>query len=160
MWYIIYNGQQVGPLEKDQLVNYNLNPDSMVWCEGMADWVPASQVPALAEYFQPIYGRRDYYRRDYYRRESYGGRRDKYVPRGSEKSKIAAGLLAIFFGPLGVQYFYLGKVGGGFLTILLSIVTCGAWEIITLIQGILMICMSDEEFDRKYVYNDKTFPLF
>ena len=34
-YYIIYNGQQHGPLEKEQLKGYNLNYDSDVWAEGM-----------------------------------------------------------------------------------------------------------------------------
>ena len=68
--------------------------------------------------------------------------------------------MAILFGWLGIQYFICGKVGGGLLTILLTLVTCGIWEIITFIQGILMLCMSDQEFYAKYVDNDKTFPLF
>ena len=71
-----------------------------------------------------------------------------------------AALLAIFLGYLGVQYFYLGKTQGGILTIVLSLVTCGVWELITLIQGILMLCMTNEEFRRKYVTTTSTFPLF
>ena len=76
------------------------------------------------------------------------------------KSRGVAALLAIFLGGLGVQYFYLGKVTGGLLTILLTIVTCGLWEVLTLIQGILMFCMSNEDFRRKYVLSTSTLPLF
>ncbi|MDE6235019.1 MAG: GYF domain-containing protein [Muribaculaceae bacterium] len=166
MWYIIYNGQQVGPLQKEQLPNYNLTPESMVWCEGMSNWQPAGTIAALADLLTPqSYGNQTYGTQssDYpnnipYGQQPYYGGQNYPAPSG--KSKVAAGVLAILLGGLGVQYFYLGKVGGGFLTILLSLVTCGAWEIITLIQGILMLCMSDEEFDRKFVYTKKTFPLF
>ena len=86
---------------------------------------------------------------------------DAFSPSGPEgKSRGVAGLLAILIGALGVHYFYLGKVGGGLLTILLCIVTCGLWGVIPLIQGILMLCMTNEEFERKYVTNPSTFPLF
>jgi len=86
---------------------------------------------------------------------------DAFSPSGPEgKSRGVAGLLAILIGTLGVHYFYLGKVGGGILTIILSFVTCGLWGIIVLIQGILMLCMTNEEFERKYVTNSSTFPLF
>ena len=78
----------------------------------------------------------------------------------SGKNKTTAGILAMLLGGLGIQYFYLGKVGGGFITILLTIVTCGIWEILTFVQGILMLTMSQQEFDRKYVNNQSTFPLF
>lgn len=86
---------------------------------------------------------------------------DAFSPSGPEgKSRGVAGLLAILVGCLGVQYFYLGKTGGGLLTILLSLVTCGIWSIICFIQGILMLCMTNEEFERKFVTNPSSFPLF
>lgn len=78
----------------------------------------------------------------------------------SGKSRGVAGLLAIFLGGLGIHYFYCGKGGGGAICILLTIVTCGAWSILTLIQGIMMLTMSCEDFERKYVYSQSTFPLF
>ncbi|MDE5940932.1 MAG: TM2 domain-containing protein [Muribaculaceae bacterium] len=83
---------------------------------------------------------------------------DSYGPEG--KSRGVAGLLAIFLGGLGVQYFYLGKTTAGIITIILSFISCGIWQIITLIQGILMLCMSNAEFYRKYVQTNSTFPLF
>lgn len=83
---------------------------------------------------------------------------DSCGPEG--KSRGVAALLAIFLGCFGVQYFYLGKTSGGVITILLSLVTCGAWEIVTLIQGVLMLCMTNTEFRRKYVLTQSSFPLF
>ena len=68
--------------------------------------------------------------------------------------------MAILLGGLGIQYFYLGKTGAGFLTIILTFCSCGIWQILTLVQGILMLTMSQEEFDRKYVYSNTTLPLF
>lgn len=44
----MYNGQQMGPMPAEQLRNYGLNPQSMVWGEGMPNWVAASTVPELA----------------------------------------------------------------------------------------------------------------
>lgn len=76
------------------------------------------------------------------------------------KSRGVAALLAILLGTLGVHYFYLNKIPAGFITIILSVVTCGAWGIITLIQGILMFCMTNQAFREKYVLTTKTFPLF
>lgn len=92
---------------------------------------------------------------------SYYPSNDAFAPSGPEgKSRGVAGLLAILIGTLGVHYFYLGKVGGGLLTILLCLVTCGLWSVVTLIQGILMLCMTNEEFEHKYVTNPSAFPLF
>ena len=62
------------------------------------------------------------------------------------KSKIAAGLLAIFLGTLGVHNFYLGYTGKAVIQLLLTILTCGVGAIITsiwsIIEGILIFAGS------------------
>ncbi|MDE6157199.1 MAG: NINE protein [Muribaculaceae bacterium] len=83
---------------------------------------------------------------------------DSCGPEG--KSRGVAALLALLLGGLGVQYFYLGKGTAGIICIVLTLVTCGCWQIITLIQGILMFCMTNAQFRQKYVTNPATFPLF
>lgn len=84
-----------------------------------------------------------------------------FEPCGPEgKIRGVAALLAIFLGGLGVQYFYLNKVGAGFLSILLAFVTGGIWQIVTIIQGVLMLCMSNDSFREKYVETRSSFPLF
>ena len=140
-WFIVYNGQQVGTLTKYELINYGLSPDSSVWCQGMPDWRPAGVIPELADAIGM----------------SPAG---SMPPPPPAKSKIVAGILAIFLGFLGVQYFYIGKTVGGIISIVLTLVTCGLWEIIPFIQGILMLVMSDDEFNRKYLYAQSQFPLF
>lgn len=85
---------------------------------------------------------------------------NNYYPH-SDKSKVVAGILAILIGSLGIQYFYLGKIMAGFLSILLTIVTCGTiWPILTFVQGIYMLTLTDQEFEAKYVYTNSSFPLF
>lgn len=49
MYYIMYNNQQMGPMPKEQLRNYGLNPQSMIWAEGMPNWAAAFTVPEIAE---------------------------------------------------------------------------------------------------------------
>ena len=78
----------------------------------------------------------------------------------SGKSRGVAALLAIFIGSLGIHYFYLGKNTAGIIAIIVSLVTCGLFGIIWLIQGILMFTMSQADFERKYVYSTSSFPLF
>ncbi|MBR1712158.1 MAG: DUF4234 domain-containing protein [Alloprevotella sp.] len=78
----------------------------------------------------------------------------------SGKSRGVAALLAILLGGLGVHFFYLGKVGGGIVCILLSLVTCGIWPILMLVQGVVMLTMKQDDFERKYVYSDSFMPLF
>lgn len=116
------------------------------FCGSMLDG--SSQTP-------PPFGRSMSHESDYYERNNAFDSEPV-----SGKSRGVAALLAIFLGGLGVQYFYLGKTTGGLLTILLTIVTCGIWEIITLIQGILMLCMDNRTFCQKYVNSTSTMPLF
>ena len=46
-YYIAENGQQAGPFEPNELLSHGLTVNSLVWCEGMANWTSASQVPEL-----------------------------------------------------------------------------------------------------------------
>lgn len=52
-FFIIQNNQNFGPMPANQLVQYGLGPDSLVWAEGMANWTPANQVPELAQFLTP-----------------------------------------------------------------------------------------------------------
>lgn len=161
-WYILYNGQQVGPMEQDQLVAYDLNPNSQVWTEGMAQWAAAYTIPDLMTLINE-----NRQNRGMANPQNPGcppmangmNNYNNYVS-NSGKDKTTAGILALLLGSLGIQYFYVGKVGGGFINIALVIVTCGIWSIIDFVQGILMLTMSQEDFDRKYVYNNSAFPIF
>lgn len=59
MYYIIINDQQQGPFAKEELLSRGLTPQTMVWCQGMPDWMPASSVHDLNDLFarpqQPQY---------------------------------------------------------------------------------------------------------
>jgi TM2 domain-containing membrane protein YozV len=64
------------------------------------------------------------------------------------KSKLAAALFGIFLGSFGIHKFYLGRVGWG----ILYLVFC--WTAVPgvagIIEGILLIVMSDADFNAKY----------
>ena len=60
------------------------------------------------------------------------------------KNRVTAGLLAILLGGLGIHKFYLGKTGTGILYLLFF--WTGIPAIIGLIEGIIMLTQSDEEF--------------
>lgn len=85
---------------------------------------------------------------------------------GGSKNKIAAGLLAIFLGGLGIHKFYLGftlpglvflltNTFGLILTIWMLCIPNFALGIIALIEGIIYLTKSDEEFERLYVVERK-----
>lgn len=63
------------------------------------------------------------------------------------KSKVAAGILAILFGGLGIHKFYLGKIGMG----ILYLVFCWTYipAIVGFIEGIVYLCSNDENFQLK-----------
>lgn len=77
-----------------------------------------------------------------------------------ESKKTLCGILAIIIGGLGLQYFLIGKTTAGILTIVITLVTCGLWSTIMLAQGIVILCMSESDWERKFVNSTKTFPLF
>lgn len=67
-----------------------------------------------------------------------------------ENKKILAGILAIVIGSLGVHKFILGYTQEGIIQIVITIVTCGIGGIIPLIEGIIYLTKSDEEFYQTY----------
>ena len=48
-YFMIIDGQQRGPFQRDMLVMQGLRPDTYVWREGMPNWAPASTMPELAD---------------------------------------------------------------------------------------------------------------
>lgn len=75
-------------------------------------------------------------------------------------SKIAAGICGILLGSLGVHKFILGYTTAGLIMLLATILTCGlavpVTHLIGLIEGIIYLTKSDEEFVRTYVINQRT----
>lgn len=63
------------------------------------------------------------------------------------KSKVVAGLLGILLGGIGVHKFYMGKIGMGILYLLFC--WTGIPSVIGLIEGIIYLCSSDENFQLK-----------
>lgn len=80
-------------------------------------------------------------------------------PAVGTKDHIAAGLLAIFLGPLGIHKFYLGYNTAGFIMLAVAIIggivtfTVAWWAmwIIAIIEGILYLTKSQSEFEQMYV---------
>lgn len=54
-----------------------------------------------------------------------------------QKSRIAAGILAILLGAYGIHSFYLGNTSRGLMQLLISLLTCGIGAIVMEIWGIL-----------------------
>lgn len=80
-------------------------------------------------------------------------------PAGADK-KIPAGICGILLGALGIHKFILGYTTPGVIMLLVTILTLGfggfIMGIIGLIEGILYLTKSDEEFVATYVTGRKS----
>jgi TM2 domain-containing membrane protein YozV len=80
-----------------------------------------------------------------------------------ESKRVLAGILAIVLGGLGIHKFVLGYTKEGIMmligTFVLGVLTCGIaiWvvSVIGLIEGIIYLTKSDEEFVYIYQTNER-----
>lgn len=144
------DGKQYGPISADQLRQWiregRANGQSQVQSADGGSWAPLGSLPefatALATPAAPP--------------PVSGNRADK---------KLAAGLCGILLGAFGVHKFILGYNGAGGLMLGLTVgafaltfLTCGitvflipVMNIIGIIEGIIYLTKTDEEFVRTYV---------
>ena len=74
---------------------------------------------------------------------------------GADK-KVLAGVLGILLGGFGVHRFVLGDTSGGLIRLGISVVTCFTiGPLIGLVEGIIYLTKSDEEFVATYIDGDK-----
>mgnify|MGYP000492366059 CR=1 FL=1 len=80
-------------------------------------------------------------------------------PHNLESKRVIAGILGILLSPLGIHKFVLGYQKEGLIMLLVSVLTCGIgagiMSIIGLIEGIIYLTKSDEEFIQTYQVNHK-----
>jgi TM2 domain-containing membrane protein YozV len=77
---------------------------------------------------------------------------------GRGKEKMIAGILGILLGGLGIHHFYLGSNTAGIILlavgIVLGTITCGVGyglaALVGLVEGIMLLIMSDEDFNKRY----------
>ena len=144
------DGQQYGPISIDQMRRWSLegrvNAQTLVQVEGAQEWKPLSSVPELAAELKappPI--------------SAAGSSMSMSASSGNPRAsnKIAAGVCGILLGSLGVHKFILGYTGAGLIMLLVTLLTCflasPLMHIIGLIEGIIYLTKSDDEFVRLYV---------
>lgn len=77
---------------------------------------------------------------------------------GGDK-KILTGILALILGPLGIHKFMLGYTTEGVIMLLVSVLSCGMLAVVPavigIVEGIIYLTKSDEEFVRTYIQNKK-----
>ena len=102
-------------------------------------------------YNQPNYGQPSYSQPTY------------ASPTMGTKDHVAAGLLAILLGWLGIHKFYLGYNTSGFIMLGVSILggiitfslAAGVMCIIGIVEGILYLTKSQSEFEQMYVFSKR-----
>jgi len=164
-----------GPFPSERLVAEGMRPDTLVWAEGMAQWTRADAVPDLRECFagnapenqggeiaspppaavplpspQPMP----------YAQPAYGAPGTVPYPATRNNNRVAAGICGILLGWLGIHKFVLGYTGAGLTMLLVSILTCGfgaaVMHVIGIIEGIIYLTKSDDEFYQTYVVGQKS----
>jgi len=73
----------------------------------------------------------------------------------ADNKKVLAGVLAIVLGGFGVHKFILGYTTEGIIQIVITFVTCGAGSLVGLIEGIIYLTKTDDEFYQTYQVNKK-----
>jgi TM2 domain-containing membrane protein YozV len=155
------DGQPYGPVGPEQirrwLAENRVNAQTLVQVEGVQEWKPLGLFPEFAAELKsaPPPGQAV--------PPTIGARPSTVAARAS--SKIPAGICGILLGAFGVHKFILGygvsggimltvslcSLFGGFLTCGLLWPAYGIMHLIGLIEGIIYLCRSDEEFVRTYV---------
>lgn len=94
-----------------------------------------------------------------YQANYYGGPPQQVWKMPGAEKKLPAGICGILIGGLGVHKFILGYNTEGLIMLLATILTCGLAGIVTgvigLIEGIIYLTKSDEDFVRTYIQNRK-----
>ena len=78
------------------------------------------------------------------------GAMSDWKAQGADK-KLVAGICGILLGGFGVHKFILGYTTEGIIQIVITLVTCGAGSIVGLIEGIIYLTKTDEDFVRTYI---------
>ena len=144
VWMVAQNSEQFGPYTLEEVARYlasgSFTADALAWKAGMKDWVPV----------RSIFG---------------GDGRSMAAPpppppsQMHNSNRVAAGVLAILIGSLGIHKFILGFTGPGLVLLLVTVLTCGVGGVVTsiigIIEGIIYLSKSDAEFHQDYVINKK-----
>ena len=129
---------------------------------------PYAQPQPQAQAAQQPYGAQPGYgsvppQNPYGQQAQYGYQQPYVAPAVGEKDHVAAGLLALFLGWLGVHKFYLGYNTSGFIMLGTSILggiltlSVASWAIwvIAIVEGIFYLSKSQTEFEQMYVINKR-----
>ena len=163
-WFCMVDGEQFGPVPEETVTTWiserRVRRDTMLWSEGMGDWMAAGNVAAFNEAFRlvpppvqsppPPVGP-----------AAPGAGRARGRLTAAEQQvaskKVAAGILGILLGSWGVHKFYLGYPVPGVIMLLvwlfglLIVIPSVVIGVIGLVEGIMYLTQSDEQFAKAHV---------
>ena len=137
------DGQQYGPVNAEEIRRWiagnRVKAQTLAQMEGASEWKPLGSFSEFAPELKVM--------------------PPPMVPppivTSRASGKIPAGILGILLGSLGIHKFILGYTGAGLVMLLVTVLSCfilsPIMHIIGLIEGIIYLCKSDEEFVRTYV---------
>lgn len=144
------DGRQYGPVTGEQirrwLTENRVNAQTLVQAEGLTEWKPLISFSEFASEFRMA-----------------PPQIVSSLPNPRASNKIAAGICGILLGCLGIHKFILGYTTAGLIMLLVSILTpivscftfgvAGTFvmAVIGIIEGIIYLCKTDDEFVRIYV---------
>lgn len=138
------DGRQYGPANAEDLRRWlaenRVNEQTLLQAEGSAEWKPLGACAEFAGESKavppPVMA-------------------PPRVSSSRASNKVAAGICGILLGSLGVHKFILGYTGAGLIMLLVTLLSCfflsPIMSLIGLIEGIIYLCKSDDEFVRTYV---------
>lgn len=137
------DGQPYGPVHAEQIRQWTaenrVNAQTLVQTEGATEWKPLGSILELAAGLKTV-------------PPTIAA---PSTPATRASNKIPAGICGILLGGFGVHKFILGYTGAGLVMLLVSLLSCfilaPVMHLIGLIEGIIYLCKSDEEFVRVYV---------
>ncbi len=146
------DGKEYGPITADQLKQWiaegRANQQTKVLADGATEWRPLAEIAELAGTIR-------------FAPPPLAGALPSAPPTLSDRAskKIAAGICGILLGGFGIHKFILGYTGAGLVMLLVSVLTCffayPVFYVIGLIEGIIYLTKSDEEFVRTYIDSRK-----
>ena len=128
MWYYQPGTNRMGPVDeatiRGLLASGALSIDTLVWTNGMSNWVPLQHTPLAAGLPVPP--------------PAPVSLHPTLNPEA--KDRVAYVLLAIFLGGLGIHNFFAGYTSRAVTQLLITILTCGIGGIVTSIWAIIEAC--------------------
>lgn len=143
------DGRQYGPVSTEQLNEWialgRANGQTLAQADGGTDWRPLAAFP---EFVNALGAKSTPLAPPFVSQPS-------PVIANKASNKLAAGICGILLGSFGVHKFILGYTNAGVIMLVVTLLTCGfggiVMHVIGLVEGIVYLTKSDEEFVRIYV---------